>query len=137
MGAGDSKLASRKNKRYVKTHETVAGDHLCGRDPDCAHAAGATRATTPPPAAAAQPSAVFKPEEIEALVAQIALYPDSIVTQVLMASTYPVEIVQADRWATENKNLKGDALTAALEKNNWDPSVKSLVNFPQGPDDDE
>ncbi len=48
-----------------------------------------------------------------------------------MASTYPLEIVQADRWVQANKDLKGDALAAALEKQPWDPSVKSLVNFPQ------
>jgi hypothetical protein len=48
-----------------------------------------------------------------------------------MAATYPLEVVQADRWAKQNKGLKGDALTAALEKQPWDPSVKSLINFPQ------
>ena len=51
--------------------------------------------------------------------------------QILMASTYPLEVVQAGRWTKANQNLKGDALTAALEKENWDASVKSLVNFPQ------
>ena len=74
---------------------------------------------------------VFKPEEIEQLVAPIALYPDSLVSQILMASTYPLEVVEAARWAKANKTLKGDALTTALERQNWDPSVKSLVNFPQ------
>ena len=48
-----------------------------------------------------------------------------------MASTYPLEVVQADRWAKQNEGLQGDALTKALEQKNWDPSVKSLVNFPQ------
>ena len=73
----------------------------------------------------------FKLEEIEQLVAPIALYPDSLVSQILMASTYPMEVVQADRWAKANKTLKGEALTKALEAQSWDPSVKSLVNFPQ------
>src|SRR5262245_28084965 len=73
----------------------------------------------------------FKPEEIEQLVAPIALYPDSLVSQILMASTYPLEVVEAARWLRANKALKGDALTTALEKQTWDPSVKSLVNFPQ------
>jgi len=73
----------------------------------------------------------FKQEALDQLLAPIALYPDSLVAQILMASTYPLEIVQAERWAKQNKSLKGDALTAALEKQNWDPSVKSLVNFPQ------
>src|SRR5262249_33413397 len=81
--------------------------------------------------AAQSTGTTFKPEEIEQLVAPIALYPDSLVSQILMASTYPLEVVQADRWAKANKTLKGEALTKALEAQSWDPSVKSLVNFPQ------
>jgi hypothetical protein len=73
----------------------------------------------------------FKQEELDQLVAPIALYPDSLLAQVFMASTYPLEVVQAGRWVKANQNLKGDALTVALEKESWDPSVKSLVNFPQ------
>src|SRR4029453_5218649 len=72
----------------------------------------------------------FKPEEIDALVAPIALYPDDLLSQIFMASTYPLEVVQANRWARQNQNLKGDALAQALEKQDWDPSVRSLVNFP-------
>ena len=74
---------------------------------------------------------VFKAEELEQILAPIALYPDSLLTQILMASTYPLEVVQADRWAKQNKDMKGDALAKALEAQPWDPSVKSLVNFPQ------
>jgi uncharacterized membrane protein YgcG len=73
----------------------------------------------------------FKQEELDQLLAPIALYPDSLLAQILMASTYPLEVVQAGRWIKANQTLKGDALSAALEKENWDPSVKSLVNFPQ------
>jgi hypothetical protein len=73
----------------------------------------------------------FKQEELEQILAPIALYPDALLTQVLMASTYPLDIVQADRWAKQNKDMKGDALAKALEAQTWDPSVKSLVNFPQ------
>jgi hypothetical protein len=76
-------------------------------------------------------AAVFKPEELEQILAPIALHPDSLVTQILMAATYPLEVVQAERWIKQNASLKGDALTAALEKQQWDASVKSLVNFPQ------
>ncbi len=76
------------------------------------------------------PAATFTQAELDQMLAPIALYPDSLLTEVLMASTYPLEIVQASRWAKQNKNLKGDALTAALEKQDWDPSVKALVNFP-------
>ena len=74
---------------------------------------------------------VFKQGELDQILAPIALYPDSLLTQILMASTYPLEIVQADRWAKQNKALTGDALAKALEAQPWDPSVKSLVNFPQ------
>jgi hypothetical protein len=76
-------------------------------------------------------SVTFKQEELDQLLAPIALHPDSLISQILMASTYPLEVVQADRWVKQNPNLKGDALTAALEKQTWDPSVRSLVNFPQ------
>ena len=73
---------------------------------------------------------VFKQEELEAILAPIALYPDELLAQVFMGSTYPLEIVEADRFAKANPNLKGDQLTKTLEAKNWDPSVKSLVNFP-------
>jgi uncharacterized membrane protein YgcG len=73
----------------------------------------------------------LKPEELEQLLAPIALYPDALLTQMLMASTYPLEVVQADRWTKQNKNMTGDALAKALDAQAWDPSVKSLVNFPQ------
>jgi len=73
----------------------------------------------------------FKQEELDQLLAPIALYPDSLLTQIFMASTYPLEVVQAGRWVEQNESLTGDALTEALEQQNWDPSVKSLVNFPQ------
>ncbi|CAN7639017.1 DUF3300 domain-containing protein [Paraburkholderia sp. SIMBA_054] len=77
------------------------------------------------------PAESFKPEEIEALVAPIALYPDSVLSQVLMASTYPLEIVHAARWVKANPNVKGDAAVKAVENQPWDVSVKSLVAFPQ------
>jgi len=73
----------------------------------------------------------FKQEALDQLVAPIALHPDSVISQILMASTYPLEVVLAARWAKQNEKLKGNALAAALEKEEWDPSVKSLVNFPQ------
>lgn len=73
----------------------------------------------------------FSQAELEQILAPIALYPDDVLAQILIASTYPLEIVQADRWAKQNSSLKGDKLTAALEKQPWDPSVKSLINFPQ------
>ena len=67
--------------------------------------------------AAAPSQALFKPAELDQLVAPIALYPDPLLSEVLIASTYPLEmLVQADRWAKSNNSLKGEALTAALAK---------------------
>jgi uncharacterized membrane protein YgcG len=84
----------------------------------------------PPATQDASKQAQFKTEELEQLVAPIALYPDALVAQVLMASTYPLEIVQAARWSKANPGLKDKALQDALEKQGWDPSVKSLTAFP-------
>lgn len=85
------------------------------------------------PASDAQPAQqadLFKPEELEQIVAPIALYPDALLAQVFMASTYPLEIVQAARWSKENPDVKGDAVAKAMESQSWDPAVKSLVAFP-------
>jgi hypothetical protein len=87
-----------------------------------------------PPGVLAQQSGsppALTQQELDQILAPVALYPDPLVSQILMASTYPLEVVEAGRWAKQNPNLKGDALTKALEAQNWDPSVKSLVNFPQ------
>lgn len=73
----------------------------------------------------------FSQQELEQLVAPIALYPDDLLGQVLMASTYPLEIVRAARWAKANPKVKGDALEAAMKKKDWDPSVKGLTAVPQ------
>ena len=83
-------------------------------------------ATTPNPAP-------FTAQQIERLVAPIALYPDPLVAQILMAATYPLEIVEVDRWLhiSANAALHGDALAAALQQEPWDPSVKSMASFPQ------
>ena len=71
-----------------------------------------------------------RPEELEALVAPIALYPDPLLIQVLAASTYPLEIVQLKQWMDENKRLKGKGLAEAVVQQNWDASVQALVAFP-------
>ncbi len=88
------------------------------------------------PAAVAQPATgqPFNAEQLDALVASIALYPDDLLTQLLMASTFPLEVVAAARWVEDpaNKSLSGDALVKALQAQSWDPSVKSLVPFPVG-----
>ena len=73
----------------------------------------------------------FRPEELDQMLAPIALYPDPLLAQILMAATYPLEVVQADRWAKANRNLKGDQLNDVLDNKDWDPSVKALVPFPR------
>jgi hypothetical protein len=94
-------------------------------------------ASPSPPQAPATPSSTaptgktFSEQEIEQLVAPIALHPDALFTQILMASTYPLEVVAADRWVKSNSELKGKALEDALQGQTWDPSVKSLTVFPQ------
>jgi len=89
---------------------------------------------TPPPApqqqASTDQSQLLSAGQLDALVAPIALYPDALLSEILMASTYPLEVVEADRWANANKNLQGDALKAALDKQNWDDSIKSLAATP-------
>ncbi len=80
--------------------------------------------------ASTQSDQLLKPEELDALVAPIALYPDTLLSQILMASTYPLEVVQAERWVEANKKLKGDELKSAVDKQGWDDSVKSLVATP-------
>lgn len=82
------------------------------------------------PAAPAPAEAQFKPDQLEQIAAPIALYQDPVVAQVFMASTYPLEIVQATRFMRGNPDLKGDALDAALKNQPWDDSVKSLLSFP-------
>jgi hypothetical protein len=70
------------------------------------------------------------PQELQQLVAPIALYPDALVAQILAASTYPTQIVEADRWMQENANLKGEVLANEVDKQDWDPSVKAVTQFP-------
>src|SRR5438105_14085786 len=82
----------------------------------------------------ANPSAPhYTRQQIDQMVAPIALYPDQLVSQVLMAATYPQQIVDAAAWLKDQGNaaLKSDALVAALQPLPWDPSVKALVAFPQ------
>lgn len=73
----------------------------------------------------------LRPEELDQLLASIALYPDNLVAQVLTASTYPVEVVQAARFTKENSKLKGEPLMAAAKDKEWDPSVKAMLQFPE------
>jgi uncharacterized membrane protein YgcG len=86
------------------------------------------------PTAPAQPLPPPAPpqstEELDQLVAPIALYPDALVAQVLAAATYPSQIVVADRWLQQHQDLKGDALAKAVDTQSWDPGVKALTQYP-------
>lgn len=100
-------------------------------------AAPATVAQQPaaPVPAAAQPAPVAAPTytaaQIDQWVAPIALYPDALLSQILMASTYPSNVIQAAQWSKDNPKMEGDAAIQAVASQPWDPSVKSLVAFPQ------
>jgi hypothetical protein len=79
---------------------------------------------TPPP------GQVLAPDQLDGLVAPIALYPDPLLSQILVASTYPLELVQARQWLQRNPGLTGAGLTQAAQQQNWDPSIQALVVFP-------
>ncbi|MFO1061162.1 MAG: DUF3300 domain-containing protein [Dongiaceae bacterium] len=94
---------------------------------DAAPASAAAPAADAPPA---EEPARLSAEELQQLLGPVALYPDALLAQVLIASAYPLEVVQAARWAEKNKALKPEQLQAALEKQAWDPSVKVVAQFP-------
>ncbi len=73
----------------------------------------------------------YSQQELDRMLAPIALYPDTLLSQILMASTYPLEVVEASRWSRGNSRLRGEDAVRAVEREDWDPSVKSLVAFPQ------
>jgi hypothetical protein len=76
------------------------------------------------------PGQSLAPDQLDGLVAPIALYPDPLLSQILVASTYPLELVQASQWLQRNPGLTGPALTQAAQQQNWDPSIQALVVFP-------
>lgn len=73
----------------------------------------------------------FSDAQLDSLLAPIALYPDTVLSHVLIASTYPLEVVDADRWARNNTRLKGEDAVNAVDNKDWDPSVQALVAFPE------
>jgi hypothetical protein len=83
------------------------------------------------PVRAAESEPAFSHAEIDQMLAPIALYPDVLLSQILMAATYPLEVVQAARWRQANPDLDAEAALAAAEAEDWDPSVKALVAFPR------
>src|SRR5580692_6169513 len=91
----------------------------------------------PPPVGVSQAPGTPAPTEerlseprLEDLVAPIALYPDNLLSQVLVASTYPLDVVEAQQWLQQNRNLTGQNLVDAAKQQNWDPSIQALVVFP-------
>lgn len=84
-----------------------------------------------PLTAPAQGDSAFSQQELDQMLAPIALYPDPLLSQIMMAATYPLEVVEAARWSRANPRLTGDQAVRAAEPFNWDPSVKSLLAFPQ------
>ena len=124
----------------VSTSPMVTG---CSRGEDQPAAAPSPQvepsvAATAPPAAPL-PAAAIEPgpppggataQELQELVSPIALYPDVLVAQILAGSTYPTQVVEADRWLKDNSNLTGDQLASQVNQQAWDPSIKSLTQFP-------
>ncbi len=108
--------------------------YVQSRTPETVTEAAAQPAPAPTPTsspAAAQPvTTTYTQAQIDQWVAPIALYPDSLLSQVLMASTYPDNVMQAVQWSQDNPAMKGDAAVQAVASQPWDPSVKSLVAFP-------
>ncbi len=92
---------------------------------------GALAQLPPPPPAGAPAPPIFRQEELDQLLAPIALYPDALLAQILMAATYPLEVVLAARWVRAYPNVSGPQLEEAMQQQPWDPSVKSLTAFPQ------
>jgi len=84
------------------------------------------QAPPPPP----PPGQALAADQLDGLVAPVALYPDPLLSQILVASTYPLELVQAWQWLQRNPGLTGPALTQAAQQQNWDPSIQALVVFP-------
>src|SRR5262245_55132363 len=81
--------------------------------------------------AADEPQPAFSQRELDQMLAPIALYPDAVLSQMLMAATYPIEVVEAARWSKAHPDLDGEQAAAAVADQDWDPSVKALVAFPR------
>ena len=93
--------------------------------------AGQSQISAPTPKSEGQETAKLPADQLDSLVAPIALYPDPMLAQVLAASTYPLEIIQLQQWLTKHKDLKDKALADAVAKQPWDPSVQALAGLPE------
>ncbi len=103
---------------------------LCCAVATLAPAATSAAADAAPFSESAQAARSYSQSELDRLLAPVALYPDALLSQVLAASTYPVQVVQAERWSREHADLSGDAAVNAVADESWDPSVKALVATP-------
>jgi uncharacterized membrane protein YgcG len=92
--------------------------------------AGGLMLAQPPAPPAQAPAQLLSPDQLDTLVAPVALYPDALLSQVLVAATYPLEIVEVGQWLDRNRSLQGPQLVAAARQQNWDASVQALVAFP-------
>jgi Protein of unknown function (DUF3300) len=108
----------------------MASPSMQAPPPPGSPAPGAPGAGAPPPVGAAAPPQLATPAQLEQLVSPIALYPDLLVAQILAGSTFPNEITQAAQFMQQNPNLTGDALATQVNAQTWDPSVRSLCQFP-------
>ena len=118
-------LAQEANQAQEAPNETSVAETQPAADTPAAEPPTADQSST-----AAPDDSLLSEGQLEQLVAPIALYPDPLLADVLIASTYPLEVVQADRWYEKNKELKGDALQEALKEQDWDDSIKGLVAVP-------
>ena len=115
---------------YFKLSRRVLTVFLCGLLLQFTAQAGGAGSAEQESQQLTTPPAQLSSQELQQLVAPIALYPDALVAQILAASTYPTEIVEADRWMQSHSDLKGEKLGKEVDKQPWDPSVKALEQFP-------
>src|SRR6266487_5619194 len=104
------------------------GNVAVGQTPPPQNAQSQVMTTTTPDTEQGAPK--LSSDQLDSLVAPIALYPDQLLSQTLVASTYPLEIIQLQQWLEKNKNLKDKALASAVQKQNWDPSIQAMAAFP-------
>ena len=126
VGARVKHPEPRTGRRVSNVTRTVA--LLCAGLLLMPNASGLRAQSTQTPAATA--AAPIPPEQLDSLVAPIALYPDPLLSQTLVASTYPLEIVQLQQWLAKNPNLKDKALSDAVMKQPWDPSIQAMAALP-------
>ena len=117
-----------KTRNYHPLHRIIALWCAASLVPGTPFVFGQAGPESAPPAT--QEAARIPDEQLDSLVAPIALYPDPLLSQALVASTYPLELIQLQQWMERNKGLKGKALADAVQKQNWDPSIQSMVAFP-------